>query len=566
MRRLDELDLKYPCYGSRTLAGYQRDYCSRSRSNDFIHESSETSPAMSKLSKRAALSTLLLVLVVLAIIFVSRSQGKSTQKLPIGSLKPSVAIGDNHAVILASDGSLWTWGQDGFGWQVLGLGSNVRTQACLRRIGEETNWVNVAVGGSTTLALKSDGTIWAWGENLDGQLGDGTTVRERASPVRSVPGNDWKQVATAGPHSVALKRDGTLWSWGNNWAGQLGDGTAKARRVPVRVGSSTNWTRIWANLIENVGQQTDGSLWFWGWDYTPSERGSSIPVPTRVSADTNWVDVGMGDWMVFATKSDGTLWAWGREAHLFTGATNANANASPARVGTDTDWATAAAFCQKHPAFLKRDGSLWVFEGSDQPRVTGRGGVADVTTVVRGWVTNNQLNCRAGGSDLGDDPAFGIVKSLQISFQLGVATQTVAFRENSTVTLGGTGEPLTIIRALYGDPTVLSNGPSPSLRVIAYEPRRLRRIVFQKKIVGFGTGRHGLGVALTADGQVWVWGEALGRETQAIPPLQLLSEGLNRVGIGVHWGDPRPITLKSPTPLEIEPSPVAEAVSPASQR
>ena len=69
--------------------------------------------------------------------------------------------------------------------------------------------------------------------------------------------------------------------------------------------------RIWANLIQNVGQQSDGSLWFWGWDYTRSQKGSSIPVPTRVSPDTNWVDVGMGDWMVFAIKSDGTLWAWG---------------------------------------------------------------------------------------------------------------------------------------------------------------------------------------------------------------------------------------------------------------
>ena len=495
-------------------------------------------------------------ILVLALVFcagrLTSDAYQKKYKLPTGSCKPAVAIGSNHGVILASDGSLWTWGETGFGWPVLGLGSNVRTQACLRRIGEETNWVNIAAGGSTTLALKSNGTIWAWGENLYGQLGDGTTVRERATPVRSVPGDDWKQVATAGPHSVALKRDGTLWSWGNNWAGQLGDGTTNYSRVPVRVGSSTNWTRIWANLIENVGQQTDGSLWFWGWDYTRSQRGSSIPLPTRVSPDTNWVDVGMGDWMVFAIKSDGTLWAWGREAHLFTGATNANTNSSPLRVGADTDWRASAPFCQKHPAFLKRDGSLWVFEGSDQPRVTGRGGVADVTTVVTGWITNNQLNCRAGGSDLGDDPAFGVVKSLQITFQLGAATRTLAFQENSTVSLGGTGEPLTIIRALYGDPSVLSNGPAPSLRVVTYEPRRLRRIELQKDVVAFATGRQGLGVALTADGQVWTWGEALGRETRPIPPLQLLSKSLNRIGIGVQWGDPHRVILKRPTLIEIE--------------
>ena len=87
---------------------------------------------MNTLSKWVAFLTFL---VVLALIFLSTPQGKSTRKLPTGSIRPSVAIGDNHGVILASDGSLWTWGENGFGWQVLGMGSNVRTQACVRRIG-----------------------------------------------------------------------------------------------------------------------------------------------------------------------------------------------------------------------------------------------------------------------------------------------------------------------------------------------------------------------------------------------------------------------------------------------
>src|SRR4249920_2810681 len=76
-----------------------------------------------------------------------KPQAKANWRLPTGSGTAAVALGDNHGVILASDGSLWTWGETGFGWQVLGLGSNVRTQACLRRIGSETNWVNIAVGG-----------------------------------------------------------------------------------------------------------------------------------------------------------------------------------------------------------------------------------------------------------------------------------------------------------------------------------------------------------------------------------------------------------------------------------
>src|SRR6516225_8517667 len=81
-------------------------------------------------------------------------RGRVSWKLPIGKGKSEIAVGDDHGVILASDGSLWTWGEAVFGWNVLGLGNNVTTQACLRRIGTDNDWVNVAVGDSTTLALK----------------------------------------------------------------------------------------------------------------------------------------------------------------------------------------------------------------------------------------------------------------------------------------------------------------------------------------------------------------------------------------------------------------------------
>ena len=497
---------------------------------------------MNKPAKWAAvfLAVILVVVLIQCSNLLSNHPGQTRWRLLPGTLTPAVAIGDNHGVILASDGSLWTWGETGFGWQVLGLGSNVRTQACLRRIGLETNWVNIAVGGSTTLALKSDGTIWAWGENIYGQLGDGTKVREQATPVRSVPGDDWKQVTTAGPHSVALKRDGTLWSWGNNWAGQLGDGTTNYSHVPVQVGSSTDWIRIWANGIQNVGQQTDGSLWFWGWDYTRSKKGSSIPVPTRVSAATNWVDVGMGDWMVFAIKSDGTLWAWGRNAHIYTGVPNPDADSSPVRVGADSDWRACAHFSQSCPVFMKRDGSMWVMDASDHR------GVAPVTAIVSGLVTDNQLNCVADSTTLGGDPAFGIVKSLQITCQLGGTNRVLTFREDSTVSLGEPGQTLTITRALYGDPRLFPEAAGYSLQA---QPARLRPIQLQKDVVAFCGGRHMLGAALTSEGEVWTWGEALGQHTRPVPPLQFCSWLLNRVGVQAHWGDPGPVIHKKPSQL-----------------
>lgn len=503
---------------------------------------------MNRLSKwrMAFLAVILAFVVIFSSGLLSWHSVAKSRKFPTGGGRAAVKIGDNHGVILASDGSLWTWGEAGYGWQVLGLGSNVRTQACLRRIGLDTNWVNIAVGGSTTLALKSDGTIWAWGENIYGQLGDGSTAREQALPVRSVPGTDWKQVATAGSHSVALKRDGTLWSWGNNWAGQLGDGTTNNSRSPVRVGSSTNWIRVWANLIETVGQQADGSLWLWGWDYSRSQKGSSIPNPTRVSPDTNWVDVGMGDWMVFGIKSDGTLWAWGRQAEVYTGVSDPSLDTSPARVGVDSDWRACASFANSCAVIMKRDGSLWVLDAS------GHRGVANVTAIVTGLVTNNQLNFMVESTNLCGDPAFGVVKSLQISYQLGGSNRTESFTDKSIVKLGGPGQILSLTRALFGDPRLIQNATAPLLQAIGHQPAQLRRIQLPKDVVAFCGGRHRLGAALTAEGEIWVWGEVLGQHTPPLPALQLCSRLLNRVGVEAHWGEPGPVILKEPAPLEIE--------------
>src|SRR6266446_1878890 len=239
--------------------------------------------------KRSKWAAFIIVLLILLIILLSYSRSKPSLRLPTGPGRAAVALGDSHGVILASDGSLWVWGEEQSGWPALGLGK-VESQACLRRLGTDTNWVDLAAGDSHTLALKADGTIWAWGENLGWQLGDGTRT-PRSTPVRSVPGNDWNQVAT-GLHCLAWKKDGTLWAWGNNWAGVLGDGSTNSSAVPVQVGSSTNWVKVWANNIESVGLQSDGSLWAWGHQLLQfGPKGQLVLVPTRLSADTNWVDV-----------------------------------------------------------------------------------------------------------------------------------------------------------------------------------------------------------------------------------------------------------------------------------
>ncbi len=285
-------------------------------------------------------------------------------KLPAGPVTPMVAYGySRDFILLAPDGSLWSWGEERLGWPVLGL-TNIHHSVSLRRIGNETDWVSIAVGDSQNLAIKSDGTLWGWGENLYYQLGDGTNIT-RPTPVPSIPGHDWKQAAI-GSSSFAIKTDGTLWAWGNNWAGQLGIGGTTATTNAVQVGTSSNWTKIVGGGIQAVGLQSDGSLWFWGSSDGNGRGTNNILVPTRVSPDTKWVDACLGYFMVLAIKSDGTLWAWGNRANFYTGVTDINLNAVPMQVGTDGDWQSisSAMGCFYH-VLKKTDGSFWALDGSE---------------------------------------------------------------------------------------------------------------------------------------------------------------------------------------------------------
>src|SRR5262249_23514164 len=100
-------------------------------------------------------------------------------------------------------------------------------------------WKQVSAGNGYSLAIKTDGTLWGWGGNNHGQLGNGTTVSQNV-PVQIGGANDWKQVAASFGHSVAIKTGGTLWAWGENSHGELGDGTNTDRYLPVQIGSAAN--------------------------------------------------------------------------------------------------------------------------------------------------------------------------------------------------------------------------------------------------------------------------------------------------------------------------------------
>ncbi|MDG4551260.1 MAG: hypothetical protein P9G45_12725 [Candidatus Contendobacter sp.] len=166
-----------------------------------------------------------------------------------------------------------------------------------------------------TVALKGDGTVWAWGNNATGQLGDGTTNTKRTSPVQARGLTNVVASAAGGLHTVALKGDGTVWAWGRNKEGQLGDGTATDRPTPVQVIGLSGVTAIAAGAAYSIALKSDGTLWAWGWINSTTNT-----TPAQVSGLTDIVASAAGGLAVLNTetghtvalKGDGTVWAWGR--------------------------------------------------------------------------------------------------------------------------------------------------------------------------------------------------------------------------------------------------------------
>jgi len=255
----------------------------------------------------------------------------------------SVSAGLDYAIAIKKDGSLWAWGNNSS--EQLGTDGNYKNTPT--QIGSDT-WASVSAGYMHVAAIKKDGSLWAWGYNYNGQLGDGTNEYRRNIPTRIGTDTNWASVSVGPNHTVAIKKDGSLWAWGCNQYGKLGDGTATMRdedniniitnginndkNTPTRIGTDTNWASVLAGFEHTVAIKKDGSLWAWGrnvrgqlgdgtggdgHEYNLVEQkmiwneSGNKNIPTRIGTDTNWASVSTRNRYNMAVKTDGSLWVWG---------------------------------------------------------------------------------------------------------------------------------------------------------------------------------------------------------------------------------------------------------------
>lgn len=173
----------------------------------------------------------------------------------------TISAGYTHTLAIKTDGTLWAWGDNGFGQ--LGNGTqidlNIPTQ-----IGNDNNWQFISSGWNYSLAIKTDGSLWAWGRNESGQLGDGTTIK-KTNPTQITLDTNWKSVSANDKHSLAIKTNGTLWAWGNNQFGQIGNNSTNLYEPnPIQIDNSTDWMFISTGEGHSLSIKTDGTLWAWG--------------------------------------------------------------------------------------------------------------------------------------------------------------------------------------------------------------------------------------------------------------------------------------------------------------
>lgn len=316
-----------------------------------------------------------------------------------------VSSGASHTMTIRADATAWGWGSGDFGK----LGNNNTFGNCTRSpgcvVGGFSDWQQVSAGGAHTFGLRSNGSVWTWGLNNCGQLGNNSTFNA-GSPVSVVGGfTDWCQVsagwgdgdAGARPFGLAVRTNGTAWGWGSNSYGQLGSYAGVNLSSPVSVvGGFTDWCQVKAGSCFSLGLRTNGTAWGWGrgnngqlGDRNATSRSSPVSV---VGGFTDWCELSTGYFSSAGLRTNGTAWTWGSNGsgQLGNDGSAAVNQSSPVSVvGGFTTWCDISVGGQ-HVLATRTDSSLWAWGYNGQGQigdnsVSNRSSPVSVAGGLSGW-------------------------------------------------------------------------------------------------------------------------------------------------------------------------------------
>lgn len=287
----------------------------------------------------------------------------------------AITAGESHTVALKSDGTVWTWGSNSAGQ--LGLGAtDFDAHSTPVQVSGLAGVAAVAASAYSTAVLKSDGTVWCWGDNSYGQLGDGSTM-DRSTPVQVSGLTGVTAIAAGRYHTLALKSDGTVWAWGQNNHGALGDGTTVAQStVPVQASGVTGIINVAAGAYHSLALKSDGTLWVWG-DNSLEQLGfgtgtydSNFHAPVQHSL-MGVTAIAGAEFVSFVGTTDGTAWSWGSNSWDQLGYHTTTGAAGPGQM-TGYSWVAVASSHGDHVIALNADGTVWAW-GNNERGQLGKG-------------------------------------------------------------------------------------------------------------------------------------------------------------------------------------------------
>jgi alpha-tubulin suppressor-like RCC1 family protein len=410
------------------------------------------------------------------------------------AVTPMISMGDDHTLALRSDGTVFAWGSDEYG--KLGVGRALFSSVPIPVPGL-SSVVTIGSGSNHTLAVKQDGTVWAWGSNGQGQLGD-STLTDRTSPTQVRGMTNVMAVAGGAYHSIALRQDGTVWGWGQNVCGELGVSPTDENWYLAKVQTLglTGITSIAVGSMFNIALRNDGTVWAWGCndfgqlgDGTTAER----YLPVQVSGLSDIVAVGASSGSGAALRRDGSIWEWGYGGAIGNRLTPKQTSGVTGAMSLGAGGAVVAA--------IRSDGTMWQWYVGQSPaaRLEGVSGLIKVavggahTLLLKSDRTVLSFGTLNYSGQLGDGTTFPRDTPVPV-VGLSKVVALVA-GENHSVALSETGEVYS-----WGSDSKGQLGQSAAMNLAI--PTQVRGL---EDVIYLSAGRfHNL--AVKQDGTVWSWG------------------------------------------------------------